>query len=75
MSHNFVSHKFVLRKKSTIFAMSISNHTMKETFDLGSPSNLPRLKAALLERDLIEMDGRNVYISDPLFERWLRERG
>lgn len=48
---------------------------VRETFDLGSPSNLPRLKAALLERDLIEMDGRNVYISDPLFERWLRERG
>ena len=48
---------------------------VREKFDLGSPSNLPRLKNALLERDLIEMNGRNVFISDPLFKRWLIERG
>ena len=48
---------------------------VRERFDLGSPSNLPRLKNALLERDLIELDGRNVFISDPLFKRWLEERG
>lgn len=48
---------------------------VRERFDLGSPSNLPRLKNALLERDLIELDGRNVFLSDPLFKRWLEERG
>ena len=48
---------------------------VREMYDLGSPSNLPRLKNALLERDLIELDGRNVFISDPLFKRWLEERG
>ena len=48
---------------------------VRDMYDLGSPSNLPRLKNALLERDLIELDGRDVFISDPLFKRWLKERG
>ena len=48
---------------------------VRERFNLGSPSNIPRLKSALLERDLIELDGRNVFISDPLFKRWMEERG
>ena len=48
---------------------------IRETFNLGSPSNIPRLKNALLERDLIEQDGRDVFISDPLFKRWMQERG
>ena len=48
---------------------------VRETYNLGSPSNIPRLKDALLERDLIELDGRHVYLSDPLFRCWLIERG
>lgn len=48
---------------------------VRDTFDLGSPSNIPRLKNALQEKDLIELDGRDVIISDPVFARWLKERG
>lgn len=48
---------------------------VRDAYNLGSPSNIPRLKSALLERDLIELDGRDVFISDPLFKRWLKERG
>jgi hypothetical protein len=52
----------------------LGERTVRDAFDLGSPSNIPRLKNALLERDLIELDGRDVFISDPVFARWLRER-
>lgn len=48
-------------------------HVRKE-FNLGSASNIPRLKSALLERDLIEIDGREVCFADPVFARWLSER-
>ncbi len=47
---------------------------VRDTFDLGSPSNIPRLKSALQEKDLIELDGRDAIISDPVFARWLKER-
>ena len=46
---------------------------VRDEYDLGSPSNIPRLKSALLERDLIEQDGRDFYMSDPVFAQWLRE--
>ena len=53
----------------------LGERAVRDGFDLGSPSNIPRLKNALLERDLIEIDGREVFISDPVFTRWLKERG
>lgn len=53
----------------------LGERAVRDGFDLGSPSNIPRLKNALLERDLIELDGREVFISDPVFARWLRDRG
>ena len=51
----------------------LGERSVRDGFDLGSASNIPRLKNALLERDLIELDGREVTISDPVFARWLRE--
>ena len=53
----------------------LGERAVREEFDLGSPSNIPRLKNALLERDLIELDGRDVFIADPIFAHWLKERG
>lgn len=47
---------------------------VRDEFHLGSSSNIPRLKTALLERDLIELDGREVFISDPVFAMWLRRQ-
>ena len=52
----------------------LGERAVRDEFDLGSPSNIPRLKNALLERDLIEQDGREVFLSDPVFSRWLKER-
>ena len=52
----------------------LGERAVRDEFDLGSPSNIPRLKSALLERELIEQDGRDIFLSDPVFARWLRER-
>ena len=51
----------------------MGERSVRDEFDLGSPSNIPRLKDALLERDLIEIDGRELTIADPVFARWLSE--
>lgn len=52
----------------------LGERAVRDEFDLGSPSNIPRLKSALLERDLIEQDGRDILLADPVFARWLGER-
>ena len=51
----------------------LGERSVRDEFDLGSPSNIPRLKDALLERELIEIDGRELTIADPVFARWLSE--
>ena len=43
-------------------------------FDLGSPSNLVRLRDALIERDLIYSEMRQLYLTDPVFGLWFRRR-
>lgn len=39
-------------------------------YELGTKSNLVKLKKALVEREIIEMTETGCYIADPLFERW-----
>ena len=39
-------------------------------FELGTKSNLSKLKKALVEREIIEINETRCYIADPLFERW-----
>jgi hypothetical protein len=46
----------------------------RSQFDLGSPSNLVRLRDALVERDLIYSEMRQLYITDPVFALWFRQR-
>ena len=41
-------------------------------YDLGSRSNLVKLKKALIEREIIEQTEEGLYISDPLFEIWFK---
>ena len=47
---------------------------VRSQFDLGSPSNLVRLRDALVERDLIYSEMRQLYITDPVFSLWFRQR-
>lgn len=46
--------------------------TVREEFQLGSVSNIARLKSALVDKDLVEMEGRRFYITDPVFALWFR---
>lgn len=47
---------------------------VRSQFDLGSPSNLVRLRDALIERDIIYSEMRQLYITDPVFSLWFRQR-
>ena len=39
-----------------------------------SVSNITRLKTALVEKDLVEKNGKQFYISDPVFALWFKRR-
>ena len=47
---------------------------VRSQFDLGSPSNMVRLRDALIERDLIYSEMRQLFITDPVFSLWFRQR-
>ena len=48
---------------------------IREEFNLGSPANITRLKNALINKDLIEVQGRgSLYLTDPVFRLWLQRR-
>lgn len=47
---------------------------IRSMFDLGSPSNLIRLRDALIERDLIYSEMRQLYLTDPVFGLWFKRR-
>lgn len=47
---------------------------VREEFQLGSVSNITRLKTALVDKDIVEMSGKRYYITDPLFALWFRSR-
>mgnify|MGYP002620919278 CR=1 FL=1 len=47
---------------------------VREGFNLGSTSNIARIKTALIDRDLIDTDGKNIFINDPVFCLWLKRK-
>ena len=47
---------------------------VRAVFDLGSPSNMVRLRDALIERDLIYSEMRQLYLTDPVFGLWFKKR-
>ena len=48
--------------------------SVREEYNLGSSSNIPRVKTALLERELIEKKENGIFIADPVMEAWLKRR-
>ena len=61
-------------------AISAGVHTgygeksVRADYDLGSPSNIVRLRDALIEKDLIYSEMRQLYLTDPVFGIWFRRR-
>ena len=47
---------------------------VREEYNLGSYSNITRLKTALLERDLIKKKETELVITDPIFAKWLKRK-
>ena len=48
--------------------------SVRANFDLGSPSNIVRLRSSLTERDLIYSELKHLYITDPVFALWFKSR-
>lgn len=48
--------------------------SIKDEYNLGSSSNIPRIKTALLERELIEKKDNGLFIADPVMKQWLKRR-
>lgn len=47
---------------------------IREEYNLGSHSNIVRIKTALIEKELIETRSDGVFIADPVMKQWLRRR-
>ena len=47
---------------------------VRSLFNLGAPSNMVRLRDALIERDLIYSEMRQLFITDPVFSLWFKQR-
>ena len=47
---------------------------IREGYHLGSPSNIARIKAALQEREIIDINDKGTFISDPVMEKWMQLR-
>ena len=51
-----------------------SEKSVRSNFDLGSPSNIVRLRNALIERDLAYSELKQLYMTDPVFGLWFKRR-
>ena len=47
---------------------------LRQEFNLGSASNIARLRTALINRDLVEATGGELHLTDPVFARWFTAR-
>ena len=47
---------------------------LRHEFNLGSASNIARLRTALINRDLVEATGGDLHLTDPVFARWFTAR-
>jgi hypothetical protein len=49
-----------------------STHEVIQKYKLGSSANVVMVKRALVKKELIETEKREVFISDPLLKIWLQ---
>ena len=45
---------------------------VRENFNLGSPSNIVRLKNSLIDKELVELTSDGIVIGDPVLKLWLK---
>jgi len=54
-------------------ALELNRKEIIEEFELGSSANIATIKKALQKKELIEIEGKNISFSDPIFIHWLRQ--
>ena len=52
-------------------ALEINRKDTIEEYELGSSANIATIKKALQKKELIEIDGKDIHFSDPIFIHWL----
>lgn len=45
---------------------------IREEYNLGSPSNITRLKNTMIEKELVELSEKGITLGDPVLKLWLR---
>ena len=48
----------------------LSSKKVLETYDLGSKSNITRIRKSLIEKELLDVDGKIHVLADPVFKAW-----
>ena len=54
---------------------NFGDREIREGYDLGSSSNIARLKNSLISKDLIDTDGKSITFTDPIFSIWFKRKG
>ena len=49
-----------------------SSKAILENYNLGSKSNISRIKSALQDKEMIDSDNNGVYLEDPVFKIWFK---
>ena len=52
---------------------TFSSQEVLKNYRLGTSANLNKIKAALLSKEIIDIQGKKIEILDPVFKRWLVE--
>lgn len=45
---------------------------VREKYNLGSPSNITRLKQAMVEKELVDLSSEGIVVGDPVLKLWLK---
>lgn len=59
-----------LRAVCSGISSDFASKEVSEEYDFGAKSNIARIKAALIKKELIDIDGRHTVVSDPVFKLW-----
>ena len=54
-------------------ALEINRKEIIEEFELGSSANIATIKKALQKKELIDIEGKNISFSDPIFIHWIHQ--
>lgn len=47
--------------------------SVRERYNLGSPSNISRLKQSMIDKELVELTPKGVILGDPVLKLWLKK--